>query len=89
MIAGMIVRSLAGRDKGLLHIVLAVDKAYALIADGKLRKIESPKRKKLKHMAPVGDFCIESVVITNRELRKIIATIKCEIEEDGPCQKKM
>jgi ribosomal protein L14E/L6E/L27E len=89
MNAGMIVRSIAGRDKGRLHIVLAADKEYALIADGKWRKIETPKRKKIKHMLPIEGFYAESVKVTNKELRKIIATVKCEIEEDGHCQKKM
>ena len=41
-----IVRSDAGRDKGKLFVVLAVEGEYLLLADGKSRKLESPKRKK-------------------------------------------
>ena len=44
--ASNIVRSVAGRDQGKLFIVLAVEGEYLLLADGKGRKAESPKRKK-------------------------------------------
>ena len=45
-----IVRSDAGRDKGKLFVVLAVEGEYLLLADGKSRKVEAPKRKKRRHV---------------------------------------
>ena len=48
--ASNIVRSVAGRDQGKLFIVLAVEGEYLLLADGKSRKVESPKRKKRRHV---------------------------------------
>ena len=45
-----IVRSEAGRDKGKLFFVLNVDGEYLLLADGKERKAERPKRKKQRHV---------------------------------------
>ena len=45
-----IVRSDAGRDRGKIFIVLAVEGEYLLLADGKGRKVESPKRKKRRHV---------------------------------------
>ncbi|GFR35247.1 KOW domain-containing RNA-binding protein [Thermobrachium celere] len=46
---GQIVHSRAGRDKGRYFIVVGlIDENYVLIADGDLRKIESPKKKKNK-----------------------------------------
>ena len=50
-----IVRSDAGRDQGKLFIVLAVEGEYLLLADGKGRKAESPKRKKRKHVLFVAE----------------------------------
>ena len=44
-----IVQSIAGRDKGKLFFVLDVEGEYLLLADGKVRRLESPKRKKRKH----------------------------------------
>ena len=45
-----IIRSDAGRDKGKLFVVLAVEGEYLLLADGKSRRVEAPKRKKRRHV---------------------------------------
>ncbi|KPU42611.1 hypothetical protein OXPF_37860 [Oxobacter pfennigii] len=51
IILGQIVRSKAGRDKDKYFVVMGLDgKEYALICDGELRKVEKPKRKKIKHL---------------------------------------
>ncbi len=47
---GQIVRSKAGRDNGKAFIVVGVEDNYVYLADGRTRKLESPKRKKLKHI---------------------------------------
>jgi ribosomal protein L14E/L6E/L27E len=47
---GQIVFSKRGRDKGLPFIVLSVAGEYAYLADGKLRRIKKPKKKKMKHI---------------------------------------
>ena len=49
-----IIISLAGRDKGKLFYVIETEENYVLIADGKGRKLENPKRKKLKHVRRVS-----------------------------------
>ena len=41
-----IVQSDAGRDKGKLFFVLDMEGEYLLLADGKTRSVETPKRKK-------------------------------------------
>lgn len=48
---GRVACSRAGRDKGRYAIIVAiVDDQYVLVADGSLRKLASPKKKKLKHL---------------------------------------
>lgn len=48
---GRVVRSKAGRDAGRRFVVMALlDDEYVLIADGDVRKVEKPKRKKRKHL---------------------------------------
>ena len=48
---GQVVRNLSGRDTGrLFFIVKVVDDEYVLISDGKKRKLEKPKLKKVKHL---------------------------------------
>lgn len=48
---GRIAVSKAGRDKGRPFIIVGVvDEEYVLLADGCLRKLANPKKKKRKHM---------------------------------------
>ncbi|MEA5096813.1 MULTISPECIES: KOW domain-containing RNA-binding protein [Sedimentibacter] len=48
---GQIVKSKAGRDKGRIFIVCNVaDEQNVLVCDGDLRKLDSPKKKKIKHL---------------------------------------
>ena len=45
IIEGSIVRSIAGRDKGDLFIVLSREGDFVYLANGELRKVDHPKRK--------------------------------------------
>lgn len=48
---GTVATSTAGRDKGRSFIIVGVcDEQNVLVADGSLRKLEKPKKKKLKHL---------------------------------------
>lgn len=48
---GQLVEASCGRDQGrIFFIVYIVDKNYVLIADGKSRKLDNPKKKKIKHL---------------------------------------
>ena len=68
---GSVVRALAGRDKDSFFVVLGVEGSYALIADGKRRRIQSPKRKKLIHLAPTNTV-YQGSIETNPQLRKAL-----------------
>ncbi|HPF53654.1 MAG TPA: KOW domain-containing RNA-binding protein [Eubacteriales bacterium] len=50
---GDAVRSKAGRDAGRVFIVTAVEGQYVWLCDGDLRKLEAPKKKKLRHISPL------------------------------------
>ena len=82
-----IVRSNAGRDKGKLFVVLAVEGDYLLLADGKSRKLEKPKRKKRRHAVFVSaeetrlsEKLRSSAKITNSEVRRTLAACRDEAE---------
>ena len=84
-----IVRSDAGRDKGKLFVVLAVEGEYLLLADGKSRKVESPKRKKRRHVLFVAadenrpsDKIKSEEKITNSELRRTLAGYRDAVQPD-------
>lgn len=68
---GSVVRALAGRDKDGFFVVLGVKGSHALIADGKRRQIQNPKRKNLKHLAPTHTVLMGSIQ-TNPQLRKAL-----------------
>ena len=75
-----IVISLAGRDQGKLFYVIETDGTYVTIADGKGRKLENPKRKKLKHVRKVSrtDSRVAQKIVSgdkvlNSELRRDLA----------------
>lgn len=77
---GLVVKSKAGRDKGDLFIVIRREGEFLYIANGNLRKVDRPKKKKLKHLE-VTDFISEFVKnrletlgkVTNQELRNALA----------------
>ena len=84
-----IVRSEAGRDKGKLFFVLSVEGEYLLLADGKARKAESPKRKKRRHVLFVAadktrlsEKIKSGEKITNSELRRTLAGYRELIQPD-------
>ena len=48
---GQVAKSLSGRDVNrLFFIIKVIDNQYVLIADGKKRKLDRPKQKKVKHL---------------------------------------
>lgn len=69
---GMIVRSAAGHDRGNFLVITAVEGDFAFIADGKERKLEKPKKKRLKHLK-LTNTVIDTDNLTDKGLRKIIS----------------
>ncbi|GAA0697514.1 KOW domain-containing RNA-binding protein [Paraclostridium ghonii] len=48
---GQVIKNTSGRDAGrLFFIVKVIDDEYVFISDGKRRKLEKPKLKKVKHL---------------------------------------
>ena len=77
--ADMIV-SLAGRDKGQIFFVVDTDEEYVYLADGKGRRLESPKRKKRRHVRklPLQESRVAEKIrngdkVLNSELRRELA----------------
>jgi len=49
---GQIVFSKKGRDKGKAMVIISVEGEYVFLADGQLRPLNKPKKKKAKHIQP-------------------------------------
>ncbi len=74
---GMFAVSKAGHDKGRMYIILKEEGEYVYLADGKLRTVENPKKKKKKHVQPVktgvdqvlAEKIIKKQTIYNEEIK--------------------
>lgn len=80
---GQLVVSLAGRDKGCICAIVGDgdEEGFVLIADGRVRKVEKPKKKKLKHLKPIDwlpaeQTCLSKEKLTNRFIREAVNTLK-------------
>ncbi len=83
-----IVRSMRGHDEGSLCFVLKKEDAWLFLADGKLRRVEKPKRKKEKHAAFVAvsdSYAAQKIrageKVTNSELRKTLLAFEKQEKE--------
>lgn len=86
---GQIVKSIAGRDSGRYFIVLEVrPDDMMLISDGKLRKIQKPKLKKLKHLELTSTLCDAVDQINYNDLQSQNAFILKELEKLGYSNKR-
>ena len=73
---GRIVYSIAGRDKDKYLAVINCDENYVWVADGKERKLETPKRKNIKHISLTADSLNPDQFKSNKSLKKAIAVYK-------------
>lgn len=74
---GSVVKALAGREKNSFYVAVGIHDGFVLIADGKERKLENPKRKNVKHISPTNTI-IDTDGLTNKKLRKLIAEFKTQ-----------
>lgn len=89
-VLGYLVLSKAGHDKGSFLVIVGVDdEEHVLLSDGRLRTIEKPKRKKLRHVAVQKAFSeelnkklVSGSPIQNAELRKFIDEATAEAVEN-------
>lgn len=78
---GSIVLSTAGRDSDRIFAVVGIiDENYVLISDGRVRRLETPKKKKLKHLKFISQSeeitqKISDGKLTNNILKKELSVI--------------
>ena len=82
---GEIVISRAGHDKGKVSCIMDTDGDFVLLADGKARKTERPKRKRHKHVQHAGQSGHPAVKalcsgqsFTDSALRRALAVFRDE-----------
>ncbi len=77
-VRGQLVRSKAGRDKTRILAVLAVEGPMLWLADGDLRKVGDPKRKKARHVAPTSTVLENELLNSDQSLRNAIAAYEAD-----------
>ena len=88
---GDVVVSQAGRDRGEMFYVVGTDPEFLLLANGKNRTLEEPKRKKQKHVEKVlrsetrvAAKLLSGDKVLNGELRRDLAFIGREMQSNNP-----
>ena len=74
---GKVAHSKAGRDMHKKFIVVGIlNKEYVYISDGELRRIEKPKKKKVKHLnftdtvaEEIRDLILSKKEVTNSKIK--------------------
>ena len=70
---GQVVLSKAGKDSGSFYAVIVEEGDFAYIADGRLRKVDKPKRKRKKHLAPTKTVLKAEDLETDSKLRAALS----------------
>lgn len=79
---GMIVLSKAGRDKGKYFIIVGIiDQDYVYISNGDSRRIDKPKKKKVKHIfktkivsQKIRESLLKNKTVNNSDIKKFLQT---------------
>ena len=77
----LVVKSVAGRDKGRLLAIVGKCDGQFLVCEGKERPIERPKLKNKKHLVFTEHSLNEEDLNSNKSLRHALK--RCEIKEDS------
>lgn len=68
---GDFVRACAGKDKGKVFLVLALQEKDVLLVNGRRRKVQRPKRKAIKHVCLVQTANLPDPV-TNKTVKNLL-----------------
>ena len=85
-----VVRSTAGRDRDQLFYVIGTDGEFLMLANGKDRTLEKPKKKKRKHIQKVlrSETRVAEKLrlgdkVLNSELRRDLAYLSREMQSNN------
>lgn len=79
---GGYVESVAGHDSGKYYVILRIDGEYVYLVDGKIRTLDRPKKKKMKHVRALSEYDQElakkvtSGKVRDEEIKRVIKLLK-------------
>ena len=80
IVKGSVVKSKAGHDKGVFYAVIACEGDRARVCDGKVRKLQNPKLKNLRHLAATNT--VVDLPKTDKQLRQMLKQFSEVTKED-------
>ena len=72
---GSIVKSMAGKDKDSYFCVVELNDSYCFLRDGKIHKLDNPKRKSFKHVIKTPYKLQSEALQVNKHLKKAIDSL--------------
>ena len=73
---GMVVKSGAGHDKGSVYLVMESESNFAVLVNGKNKKLSNPKRKKIKHLEYVTCPDVDGMDnLSDKRIRRLLREI--------------
>lgn len=80
---GCFATSIAGHDHNNIYVIIAADDEYVYLVDGKIRKVNNPKKKKLKHVQlikrtddTIAGRINNNVALSNEDIKYAIKNIQ-------------
>lgn len=84
---GYFAVSKAGHDCNEIYVIIEVDSEYVYLADGKLKTVDKPKKKKKKHIQIVTNMdeaiCTklsQNKLLINEDIKRAIKLYKNELK---------
>lgn len=68
---GFLASSKAGHDKDKIYVIIKEDNEYVWLADGKIRTLDNPKKKRKKHIQVIKYFYNEEIKSALLEGKKV------------------
>lgn len=85
--AGDFARSKSGHDKDEIYVVIAAGESEVYLSDGRLKPVEKPKKKNIKHIQPINNVpedikltCYQNEKFYNEGIKKAIKDYKHKID---------
>ena len=79
--SGAIVKSIAGRERGGIFLIVNTIGNYAYLVNGKTRKVECPKKKNFKHLYLLEkNSNLQMDNVTNEDVIKLLNNYKKSID---------
>ncbi|MBQ7903813.1 MAG: KOW domain-containing RNA-binding protein [Oscillospiraceae bacterium] len=72
---GDVVKTTAGKDKDSYFCVVELIDSYCFLRDGKIHKLENPKRKSFKHVIKTPYKLQSEALQVNKHLKKAIYSL--------------